>query len=113
MCESVDILEALVKQIPRLHFSDKREFSNIVRFFYGDIWYAVAQVAYNISLQSLNIASIIVSAQACDNLLLYFTGSSHAIELYPDLRLLSTAVRFSLLSILRFLCLSLFLFPCI
>eukprot|EP00466_Bigelowiella_natans_P004758 jgi/Bigna1/88048/estExt_fgenesh1_pg.C_270144 len=89
LCESVDILHRIRTRYPHLCGGlgdlQRYEFSNIVRFFYGDFWYSICQVAYYLSLQSINMASIIVCAQGMDNAIIYVFGRSHALEFYPSL----------------------------
>jgi amino acid permease len=91
-CECIDILRALVKQRPSIRFNKAPEFSNVVQFYYGDMWYAVSQLSYNISLQTVNIASIVISAQATDNLLIFSFGSTAAIQISPALELVYSNV---------------------
>jgi amino acid permease len=89
LCESIDILDALVAQ-HGLRYSERREFSNLVRFYFGDSWYLVAHLAFNLSMQSINVASIVVSAQALDNLFIFVFGNTYALQLLPQLDLLSS-----------------------
>ena len=45
------------------HFRDRVEYTTIVRYYFGDGWYRAAQLGLNGALQSLNIVSVIQSAQ--------------------------------------------------
>ncbi|GAB5362072.1 hypothetical protein AAMO2058_000767100 [Amorphochlora amoebiformis] len=88
LCESIDILKKLRQRFPDADwgFHDtKLEFSNIVRYFYGDGWYSLCQVAYILSLQSINMAAIIVCAQGVDNVIIFLFDRSYAFEFYPEL----------------------------
>lgn len=97
LCESIAVVHRLKRAHPdliSLAFQDTQrfEFSNVVRFFYGDMWYSVCQIAYILSLQSLNMASIIVCAQGVDNLLIHMFGASYAMEFYPSIGVVSSDV---------------------
>jgi len=65
------------------HFRNRIEFSTIVRYYFGHRWYVAAQVGLNGALQSLNIISVIQSAQVMDNALSVMFGSSVALNLTP------------------------------
>jgi len=84
-CESIDILEQLVRRVPRFRFTERREFCPVVRFYFGDNWFVLCQLAFFISLQSLNIASIVVCAQSIDNLLVQVFGRVDALQIFPSL----------------------------
>ena len=54
-----------------------------MRYYFGHRWYVAAQVGLNGALQSLNIISVIQSAQVMDNALSVMFGSSVALNLTP------------------------------
>jgi len=64
-------------------FQDRIEYSTIVRYYFGKNWYNAAQLGLNGALQSLNIISIIQSAQVMDNLIAAIFGKSCAINITP------------------------------
>ena len=39
------------------------EFATVIRHFFGNIAYWITQIFYNLSLETLNIASIVVTSQ--------------------------------------------------
>jgi hypothetical protein len=52
-------------------FQKRIEFSNLVHILFGQKLYIAQQICYNLAMQSLNIASIIVTAQVsnCDSII--------------------------------------------
>jgi hypothetical protein len=56
------------------------EFCDLVRYYYGDRAYVVSQIAFNLSLQASNIASMIVSAQVLDDFIVHVFGTSYALD---------------------------------
>ena len=64
-------------------FQGRAEYSTIVDYYFGRRWYVAAQIGLNGALQSLNIISVIQSAQVMDNLISAIFGKSYAINLSP------------------------------
>ena len=64
-------------------FRGRVEYSTIVDYYFGRTWYRMAQVGLNGALQSLNIISVIQSAQVMDNAISAIFGSSCALNLTP------------------------------
>ena len=64
-------------------FRGRVEYSTIVDYYFGRTWYRAAQVGLNGALQSLNIISVIQSAQVMDNAISAIFGSSCALNLTP------------------------------
>jgi hypothetical protein len=54
-----------------------------LQYYYGRVWHALFQVFINITLQSYNIASIIITAQALDSFFVYLFHKTFALEFYP------------------------------
>jgi len=65
------------------HFRNRIEFSTIVKYYFGHSWYVAAQIGLNGALQSLNIISVIQSAQVMDNALSVLFGSTVGLNLTP------------------------------
>jgi len=65
------------------YFRDRIEYSTIVKHYFGRSWYIAAQVGLNGALQSLNIISVVQSAQVMDNALSAMFGSSCALNFTP------------------------------
>ena len=63
------------------NYEKRVEFSTIVEHYYGHKAYIVTQCVYSLSLQTLNIASIIVTAQVMDQFLVRIVGKSYALAL--------------------------------
>lgn len=57
------------------------------KFYYGDKFYYFVQIFLNISLQSVNIASIIETAQVMDLTILKIFGRTGGLEFYPHFTL--------------------------
>ncbi|KNC54154.1 uncharacterized protein AMSG_09933 [Thecamonas trahens ATCC 50062] len=60
-------------------FGKRYEYSSIVAHFYGHRAYLVTQAVYAMSLQTLNVASIIVTAQVMDQFFIRVFGKSYAL----------------------------------
>lgn len=65
------------------HFEQRREYSTIVKYFFGTTWYYVTQVFYNATLTTMNIPQIIVTAQVMDQFFIFLFRQTYAIQLYP------------------------------
>jgi len=77
---STMLCEAM-QRIPGNHDLKKRyEYTSTVRHYWGEDWYVVSQIATNICLQALNIASIIVAVQVMDELFVYFFGATAGLQ---------------------------------
>ena len=66
-------------------FRGRIEFTTIVKYYFGQTSYVCAQVGINGALQSLNIISVIQSAQVMDNAISAIWGSSCALNVAPFL----------------------------
>ena len=71
-------------------FTNRMEYCDVIAHYLGGrgvgsvrVWYCAAQLLYNICLTCLNVGSIIVTAQTVDQIILFFFGSSYALEVYP------------------------------
>lgn len=65
------------------HFRDRIEYTSIVDYYFGRKAYLAAQVGLNGALQSLNIISVIQSAQVMDNAISAMFGHSCGINISP------------------------------
>lgn len=59
------------------------EYTTLVRHYYNERWYNVSQIFLNLSLLSKNIASIVVTAQVMDEVIVFVSGRSCALQLFP------------------------------
>jgi len=66
------------------NFQGRIEFSTLARFFLGKRGHIIAQIFINASLQCLNIASIIISAQVMDDCIIAIFKRSCGIAIHPD-----------------------------
>lgn len=64
-------------------FQGRIEYSTVVQYYFGRGWYIAAQIGLNGALQSLNVISVIQSAQVMDNAIAAIFGSSCALNLSP------------------------------
>ena len=75
-------------------FHGRAEYSTVVGYYFGRRWYFAAQVGLNGALQSLNIISVVQSAQVMDVAISAIFGRSCALNLTPFANVLnSTLVR--------------------
>eukprot|EP01059_Diplonema_ambulator_P033154 TRINITY_DN6806_c0_g1_i1.p1 TRINITY_DN6806_c0_g1~~TRINITY_DN6806_c0_g1_i1.p1 ORF type:complete len:571 (+),score=130.81 TRINITY_DN6806_c0_g1_i1:51-1715(+) len=65
------------------HFRGRIEYTTIVKHYFGDTWYRFSQLGLNGALQSLNIISIIQSAQVMDNAISAIFGKSCGFNITP------------------------------
>eukprot|EP01112_Ceratiomyxa_fruticulosa_P011020 TRINITY_DN2958_c0_g1_i2.p1 TRINITY_DN2958_c0_g1~~TRINITY_DN2958_c0_g1_i2.p1 ORF type:complete len:379 (-),score=43.44 TRINITY_DN2958_c0_g1_i2:19-1155(-) len=65
------------------NFQGRVEFSTLARFFFGKKGHIIAQIFINVSLQFLNIASIIISAQVMDDCIIAIFKRSCGVSMYP------------------------------
>lgn len=65
------------------HFKDRLEYSSIVKYYFGHRWYVASQIGLNGALQSLNIISVIQSAQVMDAAISSIFGTTCGVNLTP------------------------------
>lgn len=74
LCESM-------QRIPgNRSFGRRYEYCTLVRHYFGQKWYTVAMVAYNVGLVASNIAAMIVSSQVVDSILSRIFGATFGLE---------------------------------
>ena len=84
-CASASMLLRAISLIPGNSELKKRiEYASAVEHYFGVRAAKAFQVFLHLSLQSLNIASIIVTAQSFDHMLLESCGYSFSLRLYDD-----------------------------
>eukprot|EP00051_Salpingoeca_urceolata_P006736 m.89093 g.89093 ORF g.89093 m.89093 type:complete len:562 (+) comp14964_c0_seq2:148-1833(+) len=73
-----------MRKIPRNeHFRGRIEYSSIVQYYFGRKGYIMAQIGLNGALQSLNVISVIQSAQVMDGAIAAIAGKSCALNVSP------------------------------
>lgn len=75
--------EAMSNMPGNARFDKRYEYSTIVKYYFGQGWYIASQVGLNGALQSLNVISVIQSAQVMDNAISAIFGKSCALNLTP------------------------------
>lgn len=75
--------EAMRKIPGNEHFKDRLEYSSIVKYYFGRNWYVASQIGLNGALQSLNIISVIQSAQVMDAAISKIFGATCGLNLTP------------------------------
>jgi amino acid permease len=65
-------------------FQKRIEYANLTHILFGPKFYVVQQICYNLAMQSLNIASIVVTAQPVDSLFIFIFGKTWAWVFYPQ-----------------------------
>jgi amino acid permease len=86
---STMITEAMALIPGNENFQRRLEFSNLALILFGKKFYYMQQLFFNVSMQSLNIASIIITAQPVDSLLTIAFGRTYAITLYPHIEFIT------------------------
>ena len=77
---STMLVEAMQRIPGNAGLTQRWEFCAIVGHYFGDKAQSVTAVLYNVSLQSTNVAAMIVSAQILDVFIMYVAGHSVALD---------------------------------
>ncbi|KAF9430271.1 hypothetical protein BGZ94_007641 [Podila epigama] len=80
---SLFICEAMTEVPGNEYFQSNVEFSNLVLCFFGRRYHLLVQIICFLAMQTTNIASIAVSAQLFDNLLIKLFKRTCGIAIYP------------------------------
>ncbi|KAG0223756.1 hypothetical protein BGW41_005375 [Actinomortierella wolfii] len=80
---SLFICEAMTEVPGNEYFQSNVEFSNLVLCFFGKRYHVLVQVIFFLAMQTTNIASIAVSAQLFDNLLIKLFHQTCGIRIAP------------------------------
>ncbi|KAG0053904.1 hypothetical protein BGZ83_000217 [Gryganskiella cystojenkinii] len=80
---SLFICEAMTEVPGNEYFQSNVEFSNLVLCFFGRRYHLLVQIICFLAMQTTNVASIAVSAQLFDNLLIKIFHRTCGIEIYP------------------------------
>ncbi|KAF9385987.1 hypothetical protein BGX21_000921, partial [Mortierella sp. AD011] len=81
---SLFICEAMTEVPGNEYFQSNVEFSNLVLCFFGRRSHLLVQIICFLAMQTTNIASIAVSAQLFDNLLIKIFNKTCGIQVYPN-----------------------------
>ncbi|KFH70604.1 hypothetical protein MVEG_03454 [Podila verticillata NRRL 6337] len=81
---SLFICEAMTEVPGNEFFQSNVEYSNLVLCFFGRRYHLLVQIVCYLAMQTTNIASIAVSAQLFDNLLIKLFHRTCGIEVYPN-----------------------------
>ncbi|KAG0298133.1 hypothetical protein BGZ98_000306 [Dissophora globulifera] len=82
---SLFICEAMTEVPGNEHFQSNVEFSNLILCFFGKRYHLLVQIICFLAMQTTNIASIAVSAQLFDNLLIKIFHRTCGIQVHPSL----------------------------
>ncbi|KAF9155956.1 hypothetical protein BG015_007863 [Linnemannia schmuckeri] len=80
---SLFICEAMTQVPGNEHFQSNVEFNNLVECFFGRRYHLLVQIICFLAMQTTNIASIAVSAQLFDNLLIQIFHRTCGIQIIP------------------------------
>ncbi|GJJ76521.1 hypothetical protein EMPS_08880 [Entomortierella parvispora] len=80
---SLFICEAMTEVPGNEYFQSNVEFSNLVLCFFGKRYHLLVQIICFLAMQTTNVASIAVSAQLFDNLLIKIFHRTCGLEIYP------------------------------
>ncbi|CAI5460741.1 unnamed protein product [Closterium sp. Yama58-4] len=61
-------------------FARRFEYCTLVRHYFGDRWYTLAQIGFNAGLLASNIASMIVTSQVLDSVVYRLAGTSYGLD---------------------------------
>ncbi|KAK3819864.1 MAG: hypothetical protein J3Q66DRAFT_311615 [Benniella sp.] len=81
---SLFICEAMTEVPGNDHFQSNVEFSNLILCFFGRRYHLLVQIICFLAMQTTNIASIVVSAQLFDNLLIKIFHGTCGIQVHPN-----------------------------
>ncbi|KAG0352282.1 hypothetical protein BG005_008263 [Podila minutissima] len=81
---SLFICEAMTEVPGNEYFQSNVEYSNLVLCFFGRRYHLFVQIVCFLAMQTTNIASIAVSAQLFDNLLIKLFHRTCGIQVYPN-----------------------------
>ncbi|KAG0215659.1 hypothetical protein BGX28_008905 [Mortierella sp. GBA30] len=85
---SMFVCEAMTEIPGNDHFQANVEFSNLVLCFFGRRYQVLVQIVCFLALQTTNIASIAISAQLFDNLLIRIFHRTCGLQVYPSVALI-------------------------
>ncbi|KAI7827514.1 hypothetical protein BC939DRAFT_378198, partial [Gamsiella multidivaricata] len=92
---SLFICEAMTEVPGNEHLQSNVEFSNLVLCFFGKRYHLLVQIICFLAMQTTNIASIAVSAQLFDNLLIKIFHRTCGIQVYPNAALVCVSEQLS------------------
>eukprot|EP01113_Clastostelium_recurvatum_P011973 TRINITY_DN1616_c0_g1_i3.p1 TRINITY_DN1616_c0_g1~~TRINITY_DN1616_c0_g1_i3.p1 ORF type:complete len:544 (-),score=152.42 TRINITY_DN1616_c0_g1_i3:105-1541(-) len=78
------LCEAMASVPGNNKFQGRIEFSTLARFYFGHRGHVASQVFINVSLQCLNIASIIIAAQVMDDTVIAIFHKTCGVSLHPS-----------------------------
>ena len=84
--------EAMERMPGNAGFRGRAEYSTVVDYYFGRRWYLAAQVSLNGALQSLNIISVVQSAQVMDVAISALFGRTCGLNLTPFPNVLNSTV---------------------
>ncbi|KAG0312432.1 hypothetical protein BGZ99_009523 [Dissophora globulifera] len=85
---SLFICEAMTEVPGNEHFQSNVEFSNLILCFFGKRYHLLVQIICFLAMQTTNIASIAVSAQLFDNLIIKIFHRTCGIQVHPSFGLI-------------------------
>eukprot|EP00038_Savillea_parva_P026770 m.56106 g.56106 ORF g.56106 m.56106 type:complete len:587 (-) comp7652_c0_seq2:173-1933(-) len=89
---SASMYAEAMRRIPgNEHFRGRLEYTSIVDFYFGRVGYFASQIGLNGALQSLNIISVIQSAQVMDKAIAALFGRSCGLNISPFKTFIDTA----------------------
>eukprot|EP01112_Ceratiomyxa_fruticulosa_P016454 TRINITY_DN497_c0_g1_i1.p1 TRINITY_DN497_c0_g1~~TRINITY_DN497_c0_g1_i1.p1 ORF type:complete len:500 (+),score=75.63 TRINITY_DN497_c0_g1_i1:263-1762(+) len=88
---SATLLCEALSMIPGNRTFDKHiEYTVAVKYYYGKKWYIMFQLFLNVTIQSYNIASIVICAQSLDQFLVQLFHKTYSVVFYPSFKFLET-----------------------
>ena len=81
---SSTLLSQAIALIPgNCHYERRFEFSSAIAYYWGHRPHLLSSILLNVTIQSYNLASIVICAQSIDQALVELLGHTYALTLYP------------------------------
>lgn len=81
------VVEAIAKIEGNGNFEHRVEFSTMVLTYVQQPWANLLRVCFHLTMVLLNICSIVMTAQAMDNMIVWVFGNTYAIQVYPEAKI--------------------------
>ncbi len=83
-CLAATCLAQAMASIPdNRQYQQRVEYATAVQYFYGERWHVVFQICLAITVQTYNVASVVICAQSIDQALVTLSGHTYAFEWAP------------------------------
>eukprot|EP01104_Vermistella_antarctica_P020277 TRINITY_DN8619_c0_g1_i1.p1 TRINITY_DN8619_c0_g1~~TRINITY_DN8619_c0_g1_i1.p1 ORF type:complete len:638 (-),score=100.18 TRINITY_DN8619_c0_g1_i1:47-1894(-) len=77
------LAQAMTMVPGNFQYDKRKEYCTLVQYYFGHRYYMISQVFFNVTLTTMNIPQIIVTAQVMDQLFITIFNKSYALCFYP------------------------------